>query len=288
MNWKSLRLLPCLAALLAATAFAEDNSSELVEKVAVRNRLYSTSSRFELGLNVGFSLLPRINEHYNLNASAAYNLADWLAIELRVGYALSRTTSLGEQMATEFYKNTSVSTASNCSTTGVCDAADAWRMGFNSVAGLRFQPIYGKINLMGEVPVHFQFYLWVGGGVGLFNKTSTALCLYPKTATSDPGKCVETVHNADGSSSEVLHPENFMNESKVGPLVSLALGFRFFINNKHGIKLEVRDFSYLDSYYVDIHRDQVSTANPTGGGRLSPNAGISNLVQIDLGYAFVF
>ncbi len=37
-------------------------------------------------------------------------------------------------------------------------------MGVNGSIGARWQPIYGKINLIAELPVHFQLYLWAGGG----------------------------------------------------------------------------------------------------------------------------
>ena len=68
----------------------------------------------------------------------------------------------------------------------------------------------------------------------------------------------------------------------MSPLVSLALGFRFFVAQQHSVKLEVRDWSYLDSFQINVDR-------ATGtGGTPSPNAGITNLVQFDLGYAFIF
>lgn len=260
MMRKTLNLMGCLVVLTASAAFAADeDDAELVEKVAVRNRLFSVENRWEFGGNVGFSILTRLTEHYNFNLSGAYNIKDWIALELRAGYALSGHTSLADQVATDF--------AANATTKPASDPSDLWEMNANAIFGVRFQPIYGKINLLAELPVHFQFYVWLGGGAAMLRQQSLVSCISRASAKV----CDE--YNVD---------------NKVSPLVSLALGFRFFVIGGHSIKLEVRDYSYLDSYFVNINRSQVTAANPTAGGSLSPNAGITNLVQFDVGYAFVF
>ncbi|GMU62965.1 MAG: hypothetical protein AMXMBFR34_47280 [Myxococcaceae bacterium] len=278
MNRKTLKIVGCLAVLLTAgSAFADEG--ELVEKVAVRNRLYTVAGRWEVGGNFGIAVLSRLTDHYNLNLSGAYNFTDWLGLELRGGYAISMHTSLARQIAQDFYTNTSISTAN--------DLSDLWEMKANGILGLRFQPIYGKINLMAEVPIHFQLYGWVGGGVGLFSRESLVICPV-KTSTSTCGQDA----NEDGVGDE------YFTENKVSPIVSLALGFRFFIpgvtsagsvvGQRHSIKLEVRDWSFLDSYYVGVSRAQSNPGNPTAGGMQSPTAGVTNLVMIDIGYAFLF
>lgn len=252
MNRTTRYLMSCLVLMTASAAFAEDEA-EVVEKVAVRNRLFSVAGRWEVGGNVGFSLLSRLTEHYNLNLSVAVNPVDWFAVELRGGYAISRHTSLADQIQTDFFANNTISKAN--------DAADLWELTAHGVVGARFQPIYGKINLMSELPIHFQFYLWAGGGVGLLKRESMVLCAQ-RTSARECGA--------------------FQVDNKVSPLVSVALGFRFFVAQQHSVKFEVRDWSYLDSYLINVDR-----ATGTGGTE-SPNAGITNLVQFDLGYSFIF
>ncbi len=253
MTRTTLNLMSCLVLMTAHAAFADDETEELVEKVAVRNRLFSVAGRWELGGNVGFSLLSRLTDHYNFNVSVAFNPKDWLGLELRGGYAASRHTSLADQIQTDFFANNTISRAN--------DAADLWELTAHGVFGIRFQPIYGKINLMSELPIHFQFYVWAGGGVAALKRESMVLCAERVSAR----ECSQ-----------------FLTENKVSPLVSVALGFRFFIMQQHSVKIEVRDWSYLDSYLVNVDR-------ATGaGGMESPNAGITNLVQFDLGYAFIF
>lgn len=281
MNRKTLNIVGCLAVLLTASGAFAAEGGELVEKVAVRNRLYTVAGRWEIGGNVGIAILSRLTDHYNLNLSGAYNFTDWLGIELRAGYAISAHTSLAKQIQSDFYSTNSQSKAS--------DLSDAWMMKANAIVGLRFQPIYGKINLMAELPVHFQLYGWLGGGAGMFSHESITNC---------PGGLTQSANGVKPKSASCTDTSAFFSEDKVSPIVSFALGFRFFVpgttsagnvvGQKHSIKLEVRDWSFLDSYYVNVDRVQTSAANPTAGGMLSPNAGITNLVMVDIGYSFIF
>lgn len=246
--------------MFASSAFAQsaEDEAELVEKVAVRNRLYLVEKRFELGANFGLSLLPQLTDHFNFTASAAYNLVEWLGLEARIGYAYSRQTSLADQVKQAFLVQNGL--------TRINDFSNLWQMGFNGLVGVRFQPIYGKVNLLAELPVHFQLYLWAGAGAGLFNRESLLICTQRSGSTCN----------------------QYFTETKVSPIVSLALGFRFFIANKHGVKLEARTYSYLDSYWLNVDRANISQANPTAGGMAAPDPGISTISQLDLGYSFLF
>jgi outer membrane beta-barrel protein len=269
---KMLRISSCLfLALCASAAFAADE--ELVEKAVVRNRLFNVDGHFELGFNVGLSMLSRLTDHYNLNASVAYNLADSLALELRVGYAFSRHTGLANQIAYDFSKNGSI--------TEIKDLSDLWEMNANGVLGLRWQPIYGKISLMAELPVHYQAYLWLGGGAAMLHRESLTIC------NTSLAKCTEFSDSSGDNFRAGATP--FLTNDKIGPVVSVALGWRFFLNQKHAVKFEIRDYSYLDSYLEGVNRAAaLSASNPTGNGVDSKNPGITNLVQFDFGYAFIF
>ena len=259
MSRKTLRLFACLAVAAVSTQALADEG-DLVEKTAVRNRLFNVSGRWEIGGSVGLQLITRLTENYNLNVLAAYNLNDWFALEARVGYGLSRHTSLANQIQSEFYTNTSVTTAN--------DLSDLWEMTFNGMVGARFQPIYGKINLMAELPVHFQLYVWVGGGFGLFHRESLVLC----TSKTNSKECGQ-----------------YYTQNTPGPLFGAAIGMRFWIINEHHVvKAEVRDSSYLDSYFLGVKRADVTPNSPTGAVSTPTNAGISNLVQLDVGYSYIF
>ncbi|MFZ5468440.1 MAG: outer membrane beta-barrel domain-containing protein [Myxococcota bacterium] len=253
MNVPNLRALFTLALVLATPAAFGD---ELIEKVVVRNRLHNLSGRFELGAGAGFTLLSRLTDHINLTAHLAYNTSDWFAFELRGGYALTRHTGLANQIAEEFARNSSVQTAT--------DLSDLWELQANVALGARWAPIYGKISLMAEVPVHFQAYVWLGAGGGTFRRESLVYCQQGTTTSCDV----------------------FRTDEKVGPFGAGAIGFRFFVNQKHSLKLEVRDYSFPDSYLEDINRADARAGRDTGTSAANP--GLTNLVQFDLGYAFLF
>jgi outer membrane beta-barrel protein len=278
---KMLRLIPCLLlAFTATTAWADDD--ELVEKVVVRNRLFNVDGHFEAGLNVGFSMLSRLTDHYQFTASGAYNFIDSMAVEVRVSYAYSKHTGLADKMALDFASNPSLKAhVMTNGEGGTADLADLWQMGFNAIAGLRWQPVYGKIGLLAELPIHFQAYLWAGGGVALLHRESLLIC------NSTFKACANYSDSAAPEFKNGTSP--FYEEDKVGPLVSLALGFRFFIIGKHAVKLEFRDYSWLDSRLEHVDRIAAQNpSNPTGNGNPVASAGITNLVQIDVGYAFIF
>jgi outer membrane beta-barrel protein len=277
---KILRNFSCLLlALFAPASLAQEGGGEeLVEKVVVRNRLFNVEGRFELGANFGFSMLSRLTDHTNFNLSAGYNFMDSLALELRVGYALSGHTGLANDIQDKFFvqPKTAIVSAS--------DLTDLWEMKFNAVVGLRWQPIYGKLGLMAELPIHFQAYLWVGGGVAMLDRQSVVIC-------NREGM----VQNPDTGRNE-LRCLDYLRDSKVGPLVSLALGFRFFLTDNHVVRFEIRDWSWLDSFVTCADRAAALTpSNPTGNVTTAacPNgneehSGITNLVQFDLGYTFIF
>lgn len=251
-----LKVLSIAALLASGSASAE---GELIEKTVVRNRLFTVAGRPELGLNVGFMPMPRLTDHLNVNAHFAYNVSDTMAFELRGGYALSRHTGLANQIAEEV--------AADATMLKVTDLSDLWELNGNGMVGVRWAPIYGKISLMAELNAHFQAYLWLGAGGGQFHRESITIC-----------------NQRSGSTCNA-----FYSEDRVGALASAALGARFFLASRHSLALEVRDYSFPDSYYQNVDRKQAeSPASPTGGGELARNAGITNLVQLDVGYSFLF
>ncbi len=236
-----------------------NGSGPVLERSAVRGRRFQSAKRFELGVDVGFLVLPRLVDVVNFTLSAAYNPLEWLGIELRGGYAYSASSNLARDVQAKFV-------ASN--EPRATDLSDNWALKVNAVLGARFQPIYGKVNLLSEWPVHFQFYAWAGAGVGTLEKTSIVLCL-----DRQAGSC--------GS---------FVKSNRVAPLVGTAIGSRFWLptsSDRHSFKLEVRGLSFVDSYVADATRSAVSADNANGDGILKSGP-LTHLLQLDIGYAFSF
>jgi outer membrane beta-barrel protein len=279
MTQKSFAALLAVALATSSSAVrAQPDSSaeegqELIEKVAVRNRLYSPKGRLELGISAGLTLVTRLTDHYNFNGSIAYNLSDGLAVELRGGYAYSRQTGLARQVAEHFLQRDP-----ERQFTVVNDLGDLWQMKANALLGARWAPIYGKISLLSEVPVHFQTYLWAGLGGGTFHRQSLVMCL--QVESREQGQCAD-----------------FVQDDKTAVIFSGALGFRFFTHQRGGFKLEVRSWTFPDSYRQNINRTEAEkgteiacrdrTTDPFR--ECTPEgAGLTNLVLFDLGYSFLF
>jgi outer membrane beta-barrel protein len=248
----------------SALAQAPGNEADLsvpvvLERASVRNRLYAVARRFEIGAHVGVGLLPRLTEHFNFTASGAYNIVEWLAVEVRAGYAYSRPTLLAEDLQARFLRS---------SATQATDLTDNWALKANGLVAFRFQPIYGKMNLLSELPIHFQFSLSLGAGVGFLEQQSIVLC-----------------PNRQGNGCSA-----FLKSTRVAPVFGGAFGFRFWIpglGDRHSLRLEVRDVSFVDSYIEGATRAEVNVDNPTGNGTLK-TGGLTNVVQLDIGYAFIF
>src|SRR6476661_1064839 len=149
----------------ATTQKVEAPAEDVVEKVAVRNRLYHVASRLEVSPHVSFMILNQLTDHINFNLGVAYNVSDTLAFELRGGYALSRHTGLATQVSQQLLQR---NPANEVKVTD--DLANLWEMNANGILGVRWQPLYGKLSLLADLAVHFQTYLWVGGGFGTFHR----------------------------------------------------------------------------------------------------------------------
>jgi outer membrane beta-barrel protein len=269
---RSLRALTSM--LLALTALsASAQQEQLLEPAVVRNRLYRPAGNLELSPSVGVSMLTYLTAHYTLDVGVAYNLFDTLAVEGRAGYAFSRQTGLARSISESFLNRDDKKITD--------ELQDLWRMNLHGVVGLRWAPVYGKLSLLSEVPAHFQAYLWAGGGLGSFQRQSLIQC--GQVVNRGLGICDDRTDPLDRSTAS----ENFwVKESRVAPVVSAAVGFRFFAFERHGVKFELRDWVFRDAYRVELSREDWEAGRDTGTP--APGPGLTHLVQFDVGYTFLF
>ena len=222
-----------LALALTLALGAEGVPEEgLVEETAVKNRLFKVEKRWEASLGVGFTAMPRLTEHYVFDAHVAYNFLESLAVEGIGGWAYSRQTSIAR----------SISGMQPAGGRTPDEMTDLWELTGHGLVGARWQPLYGKIGVFSEA-VHFQIYGWLGAGAGFFRR-------FPEWTTSS-------------------------FREQVGALFSVALGGRIFwsgLGDHHALRVEVRDFSWIDSYTTSAGRQQ----------------GLTNLVTVQVGYTFLF
>jgi outer membrane beta-barrel protein len=243
-----------IAALLLGAAPA--SAEELLERVVVRNRLYQVAGRFEISPAVGFSLADRLTNHINFTVGLGYHFSDAWALELRAGYALSGHTGLADQVAQHFLQKRTIQI--------VDDLSSLWEMKGSAILGIGWAPIYGKISLLAELPVHFQAYVWAGGGVGSFHRQSVVYC--------------QQVSEVSGE----FHCGSWLTQNKVRPVGSAAIGFRFFTWQRGALTLELRNYLFPDSYLTGIE----NTASGGQNGIPAKSPGLINLVLVNLGFAF--
>lgn len=254
--------LPTLVILLfslwSARALAEDS---LVENAAVRNRLYPSQGHLEVSGVAGFLAMPQLVRTVNLNLGLAYAFTETFAVEVRGGYAISGLTGLAQSVR----DNLMLRDPNNNQDAIVDDLTGLWQLKANAALGLRWAPIYGKVNLVADLPVHFNFYLWAGPGFAALERESIVYC---QQASADR-TC---------AAPRVDHANRLMG--------SAAVGMRFFTHRGGAIRLELRDTFFADSFLIDVDRRVAEQGGQTGAPASSP--GLIHAVTADVGYTFIF
>jgi len=267
---RNVKLLAALAALFcASSAFAAEP-----ERVVVRNRLYNPAGHFELGAEVSTSLINRLVSHDNFQLAAAYNFSDEWAIELLGGYAYATHTDIADQITTGAQ---SIPAKPVSSFQTVDDFAGLWELQWNAVLGARWAPIYGKLNLLADVPVHFQFYVGAGGGAAGLSRTSVTYCLDAR-----PGDRAQT--DADTGEPTCIDP---LQETRVAPVFQFGGGFKFWAGQHWGLRLEARDYFFPDSYQVGIDRARAAGGDVNAGQDVS-SPGFEHVVFLSVGVTYIF
>lgn len=251
---------------LAGRAWAAD---EALEHVVVRNRLFSVAGHPEVAASIGTTLSDRLTFHWAFNASVAINLMESLALEARGSWSLTGHTSLADRVSQNFLLR-DPNTVYGIKTAD--DLSDLWELRGSLMGGIRWQPVYGKVSVFSELPLHFQAYLWAGAGVGELHRESVVYCM--NVIYTDTGERTGACRD-------------WLSQNRFGPVFSGAVGARLFMTQKHGITLELRDISFIDEYRVNIDRQAAEAGDPNSGTN-AKNAGLTNLIYLNVGYTFLF
>lgn len=274
---QALRGLPVLVAVLALVAppaaRAADADESKVEKIVVRNRLHTVKGKFEVSPGVGFTLTNKLTEHTNFELGLGYNLFETFAIELRGGYALGGLTSVSEQVQTEIYADSPVSGGTAVPKNATPnDFADLWQLQWQALVLPRWQPIYGKLNLATEVPIHFQVFLTAGGGYVGLHRESIVYCQNGGTARG--AECAE-----------------YLQEDRQDIAFGAGGGLRFWAYEDIQLKIELFDLAFFDEYREQVSRAEAEKEAPgaePAQGTLAGNPGLTNLIFLNIGATFLF
>ncbi|HYO51906.1 outer membrane beta-barrel domain-containing protein [Archangium sp.] len=268
------RILPRFISLaLLLTALSAPAQEQVLDPAAVRHRLFSPGERLEASFTVGLPAREYLTAHYNLNAGIAYNFFNTLGVEARAGYALSRHTGLARSISESFLAREDKKITD--------ELEDMWEMNLHGVVGARWAPIYGKLSLLADETAHFQAYLWAGGGLASLRRQSVIQCT--QVVSRDLGICDDREDPNDSASATRSF---WRTETRMAPVASGAVGFRFFLSSGHALRFELRDWVFADQYRVNVVREDWEAGRESGEPARNP--GLTHLVQFDLGYTFIF
>jgi len=204
----------------AGTRAARKALDELNEGVkpynVVQNRFFLKANRFEVAPVLGYVPNNPMVKRYVGGLLAGYHFSETLAAEGAIMYAPDL-----KQNDLKDLTNTLVRIAAEGKSVEFQQPLDKMTLGATFAA--RWAPVYGKINLIGERVLNFDFYLV--GGLGMLSVSK-----YYATYDSDTGGTV--VSNQP--------------EKKAVVPVNLGFGMNFFANGSMAVKLDARSYLYAD------------------------------------------
>jgi len=224
---------------------------------AVENRFFLKEGRFEATPLFGYVPNNPFARRYMFGGIFGYHFGESLSAQAEVLYSPDGGENdlkpLVEVLLDRAANSAPITTGTGTPTSVFQQPLDKVSLAANF--GVALAPFYGKINLVGETVLNFDFY--VTGGLGMVSKSNY-------TATYDENQ-------TDGN---FVNLKEEGNEVKVS--VSAGIGQNYFLNQFMAFKIDIRALFYVDNLPV------YDPANPPDGDRLYNN------VVASAGLAFFF
>lgn len=250
----ALALMVALPALAQAENLLPRDEGFMKEPKSVAYRRFKLDGANDLGAFAAFSIKNRLTEHFGVAVTFDKQFNEYWALDVLAEGGYGGLTNLSNNIR---------ATARAPSGTLSDDLADAGALLATAQVGVRFTPLYGKMNLSSELPVHFNFYFNAGGGLALMQFHSILTC----ENNLSGGKCPNDQYRTD------LLPR---------PGFNVGGGLRFWIDNFLSARIEVRDIIFPDHFY-----EKVNLKTPVGTGQPSASAGVSQIPLIFVGVGFL-
>ena len=224
-------LLAAVGLLTALPAFAEGPAQDALQEFrngkrrpgAIQNRFFLKQNRFEITPFFGYVPNNPFVVRYNGGVSVAYHFNEQFAAEGTISYS----PDLGVRDVKGL-----TSTLVQIAQTGTGSGADFQqpldKVTLGASFAARWAPLYGKINLIGESVLNFDFY--GTAGLGIASKIN-----YYAVANPDFGR-------VDGAHPTMLEPQG--QEVKLTPII--GAGTNLFLTQSVAIKLDARSELYID------------------------------------------
>jgi outer membrane beta-barrel protein len=223
--------LPCAA---EQPVYGPDGAPTVVQR-----KKFAMTGRWETSLLFSAGVGSALTSHRGLVLQQRYHPNEWL--DLGVDGLLNRAalSGLADQIRTRLPPRQDPATgAPNVAS----ELTNATQLRAGALAMARVAPIYGKLNLAGELPVHFQAFLTFGAGAASLRHESVNLCAVAGSAPCQAGQ--------------------FQTSDAVKPLLDFGGGMRFWIGQHASVEAQVRAHAYPDSY-----KERNDLTNPASGIR---------------------
>jgi outer membrane beta-barrel protein len=230
-------LAPALAVLLGllgpvSAAYADSPGLDAMQEFkdgkqsqkAVENRFFLKEGRFEISPVVGYVPNNPFAKRYVGGAILGYHFSETVSLQADIQYS----PDFGER---DLKGLTSVllDRAYNANSSGTTDFQQPLdKVSLAASFGLAWAPLYGKINLVGETVLNFDFYAFVGAGMVSKNNY---IATYDEAADPATGDIV------------LLTPQQ--SEVKVAPYI--GIGQNYFLNQFMAFKIDLRAAFYVDN-----------------------------------------
>jgi outer membrane beta-barrel protein len=210
-----------------------------------------------------FSINNILTQHEGGAFSVERNFGEYFGLELLLGGGYGGLTDLSSQLrlTPEAFNHTSTT-----------DLANAGAINAYAQFGARVTPFYGKFNLAGELPVHFDFFLAAGVGFAYVTYNSILGCNEDIVTQSGVGTCPNN---------------NFHSEAHPTFAFNAGGGMRLFINQLWTIRFEIRDMIFPDRYYTNENLLETQTNNVFQPSNLYAKPGLTQVPMIFVGLGFV-
>jgi outer membrane beta-barrel protein len=211
----------------------------------VQHKKYPLSARWESSLLFSTGLNDALTSHLGAVLEQTYHPNEWLDLGLDLVLNKTSLSGLTDQIRGKL-PDSAPRTKPGPPVSGNTgsELAHASQLQAGGLAQVRIAPIYGKVDLAGELAVHFQAFVTAGAGAGYVHHESVNLCAVAGAAACQPGQ--------------------FQVSNGVKPLGDLGGGLRFYLGQHASLEGQLR--AYL---YPDTVRDRVdlSAGEAAQGGQ---------------------
>lgn len=222
---------------------------------AVENRFFLKGERFEITPIFGYVPNNPFAVRYAGGAILGYHFSETISAQAQVTYSPD-----GGEGDLKGLTGVLIDRAFNADPSGNGSFQQPLdKVGLAASFGVAYAPLYGKINLVGETVLNFDFYGFAG--VGMVAKNNY-FAVYDVNADPNSGDVVQ------------LNQAPEFNEVKVAPV--LGVGQNYFLNQLMALKIDARA-----SFYVD-NKPQYDSDVPVTEQRLYNNF----MVSAGLGFFF--